>query len=81
MIPVELVNKIIMMSRPTYKYFEELERYQDDKLSEIYYRKLYLESKIEKQKNFGYNDYYSIRELKQIEKSNILPFFDFVLSS
>lgn len=24
MIPVELVNKIIMMSRPTYKYFEEL---------------------------------------------------------
>ena len=24
MIPVELVNKIIMMARPTYKYFEEL---------------------------------------------------------
>ena len=74
MIPVELVNKIIMMSRPTYKYFEELEKKQDNFLSDIYNRKLYLESSINETKNYGYIDFKSIRQLKQIEESNILTF-------
>ncbi len=75
MIPVELLNKIIMMSKPTYKYFEELEKYQDNLLSDIYQHTIYLERRIEDNINLsGYVDYDSIRELKEIKKSNILPF-------